>query len=568
MPNNWEREWQPGGMFDLMPDAAVVVAKDGTISRVNGHLAAMFGYSREELVGAAVEILLPEAARAAHVGQRAAYDRQPRHRPIRNSLDLLGRRKDGTDFPVSIMLGPITGRGDDRTMAVVRDLAATEAMRRLLYTDQLTRLPNRAALYQDLGERFSARKPSAADTLALALFDLDGLHAVNSALGFAAGDDVLKSVARRLVMAAADFGKPYRLSGDKFVVLVSGVGDPLAQIASIRAMIDHIVEPLEVQGKSVAIGAWAGIVSDAGTRTDIDELLADADLALSRARAEGANRSAVFSPFMRAVLNVQRALEGEIEAAFKTGQLELFFQPQVRSSDLRVLGAEALLRWRHPARGIVPPADFFDVLLAGPLVPDVGLWVLRTACREAAEWRALGSEDTFVGVNLFQVQIADPALLRDVAAALAEVNLPARLLELEISENFTLENDETILRSLEALRAIGVGLALDDLGTGHASLTQIAKLPVSCLKIDQSFVRQMVPGGREALLVGALVKMAHGLDMQVVAEGVETEEQANILSGTSCDRAQGYFFGRPMPASDFRAMIARGVAPIRVAAAG
>jgi EAL domain-containing protein (putative c-di-GMP-specific phosphodiesterase class I) len=242
-------------------------------------------------------------------------------------------------------------------------------------------------------------------------------------------------------------------------------------------------------------------------------------------------------------------------------------QAPLANARLRLAGAEALLRWNHPTMGVVPPSIFLGALAASPIVAEVGDWVLRSACCEAADWQ-IASSKIFVSANLFQGQIVNPALPAEIAAVLAEVGLPAHLLELEISENFTLENDDEILRSLTALRTAGVGLALDDLGTGRASLTQVAKLPVSCLKIDQSFVRQMVPGRRDAVLVKALVALAHELNMEVVAEGVETEAQAKILSVSSCDRGQGYFFGRPMRASDFRAIVSKERFPLPAAAAG
>ena len=568
MPKNWEAEWKPGGVFDLMPDAVLVVAKDGTITKVNDRLIAMFGYSLEELVGSPIEILVPQEARAVHVGQRAAFEKNPHARLIRDTPDLRGRRKDGTEFPVSIMLGPITGRGDDRTMAVIRDLAAMDATRRRSYTDQLTGLPNRAALFHDLGEHQPVERQRPVGNDALALVDLSGLDDVNNSLGHVAGDQVLRSVADRLIAASEGIGKPYRLDGVRFVLLVPGANDPLGSIAGIRKVVSTLAEPIEIAGKSVVISANVGIVLGAEAGRGTDELLADADVALYHAKAKGRDRYALFAPFMRADLNARRALTKEIEEAFKVGQLELFFQPQVRLSDLKLVGAEALLRWNHRTMGVVPPSIFLDALAASPIVAEVGNWILRSACCEAAEWRQMASSEIFVSANLFQSQIANPALPAQIAALLAEVGLAAHLLELEISENFTLEDDDEILRSLTALRTAGVGLALDDLGTGRASLTQVAKLPVSCLKIDQSFVRQMVPGGRDAVLVEALVALAHKLNMQVVAEGVESEAQAKILSVSSCDRGQGYFFGRPMRASAFRGMIGRPRFPVVATAAG
>lgn len=562
MPHNWKSEWRPGGIFDLMPDAVLVVAKSGAISKVNHQITAMFGYTQDELLGQPVEILLPDQDRAAHIRERKNYEKNPHARPMGESLDLRGRRKDGTEFPVSVMLGPISGRGDDITMAIVRDLASSEKTALLSYTDQLTGLPNRAALYRDHGHRCSAANQQTTSNLALALFDLEGLHDVNSSLGFASGDEVLKSVARRLSMASGNFARSYRLGGDKFVLMSFAESNPLAWIGSIRDTIRQLVEPIDLNGEQVAIDVNAGMVIDSKGQSETDQILADADLALFRAKAKGRNADALFTPHMRADLNARRELAVEVAEAFSSGQLELYFQPQVRLSDLKIVGAEALLRWNHPLRGVVLPSIFLEALAASPIVDEVARWILFSACQEATAWQTIGSRKIFVSVNLFQNQITDDALPQKIQQILAEARLSPSLLELEISEDFTLENSERIVRSLVAVRDAGVGLALDDLGTGHASLIQVSKLPVSCLKIDQSFVRQMLPGNRDSVLVDGLVTIAKRLGMDVVAEGIETEAQAKILSTTSCDRGQGFFFGRPMPARDFRELIALDALPI------
>jgi diguanylate cyclase (GGDEF)-like protein len=245
---------------------------------------------------------------------------------------------------------------------------------------------------------------------AVALLDLSGLHDVNNSLGHAAGDEVLRSVARRLSSASEGIAKAYRLSGVRFVLLVSGASDPLGFIAGIRKVVGKLAEPIEVSGKSVSISADVGIVLEAEAGRGTDELLADADLALYHAKAKGRDGYALFASFMRADANARRALAKEIDKAFKLGQLELFFQPQVRLSDLGLVGAEALLRWNHPTMGVVPPSIFLDALAASPIVAEVGDWVLRSACCEAAEWRHMASSEIFVSANLFQWQIANPAL--------------------------------------------------------------------------------------------------------------------------------------------------------------
>jgi diguanylate cyclase (GGDEF)-like protein/PAS domain S-box-containing protein len=569
---NWDEEWRSGGIFDILPDAIVAVASDGTIVRVNTQLATMFGYAAFELVGSPIEVLLPHRARARHVRHRESYQADPHVRAMSKREDLLGRRKDGSEFPVDIMLGPVSSLADQQVIAVIRDVsAAKEAafrLNQLAYADQLTGLPNRAALYRDLGESLRQLGTVGVAAITVALFDLDGFKDVNDTMGHSIGDTLLRLVTGRWASVIPEWARLYRLGGDEFVVVAPASGDPLQMVALVREMIDEIAKPFEVRNEPIFIGTSVGIAIGPEAGTNIEELLASADLALYRAKGGRRGTYAFYLPVMRAEAQARRSLVGEIEQAHSAGELELYFQPQVRLSDLKFSGAEALMRWRHPAQGILPPAVFIAALAASPIASEVGRWALRTVCLQASAWRKEGMPDLTIGVNLFQAQIRDKNLPDEVEAALTEAGLPARLLELEISENFALDGDETTIRSLSRLRQSGVQLALDDLGTGQASLHYLTVLPVSRVKIDQTFVRGMISRNKEAVVVRMIVAMAHGLGLQVIAEGVEIARQVEILTAAKCDHVQGYLFGHPLPAREFKELVLAGGAIRRALTVG
>ncbi len=478
---NWDEEWRPEGIFDLMPDAIAAVSNKGVIAHVNSQLSAMFGYAKEELIGSPIEILLPERVRARHVHHRVDYHAEPQVRAMSKRQNLFGRRKDGSEFPVDIMLSPICSLADKQVIAVIRDVSAAEEAReklkQLAYTDQLTGLPNRAALYRDLGKRFVSDVSTPGEAVAVALFDLDGFKDINDTMGHSVGDSLLQSITLRWMTTVSEDVPLYRLGGDEFVVVIPASEGLLRIIATVHEMINRLGEPFELCGKPVSIGTSVGIATGPDAGADIEELLASADLALYRAKAMGRGNYAVFMPVMRADAQARRALITDIEQAYAAGELELYFQPQVRFPAIELSGAEALLRWRHPDRGILPPSIFIKALADSPVVAEVGRWIVHAACRQASAWRSAGWPQMTVAVNLFEVQIRDPNLPQEIERALSQFNLPPDLLELEISENFALQDNEAIIQSLARLRRLGVKLALDDLGTGNASLDYLTRTP-------------------------------------------------------------------------------------------
>ena len=341
-----------------------------------------------------------------------------------------------------------------------------------------------------------------------------------------------------------------RLGGDEFVIVVPDCGSPLLIGEVASEVLTRLSETYTIGEHVLRLGASAGIAIAPLHGSGVDELLSNADLALYQAKKSGGGVYRFFTPALRSNAQSQRVLDSELRHAFANGEFELHYQPQVRLSDGAVTGAEALLRWRHPQRGLLEPYTFIDALAGNAIVLDIGRWVVETACAQAADWRGNGFSLARIAVNLFPKQLHHPSLIADVEAALRRSGLPPDLLELEITENSAL-NHEEIAKPLARLREHGVKIAFDDFGTGYASLRYLTLFPVSRIKIDRSFVHDIANGAKSAAVVRSLIGMAQSLGLEVVAEGVETSAQAGFLRNERCEEAQGFLYGKPLSAVDF-----------------
>ena len=542
---------------DLIPDAIVTVDRAGIIRQVNSQLTAMFGYQAGELIGQPIEILLPERARHRHVHLRAAFQLSPTMRPMGGGLELRGCRKDGSEFPVDIMLSSLSA-ADGLVLAVIRDTTTSkllsEKLPQLAYSDPLTSLPNRSALYRELGKVLEGDPATPIAPTSIALFDLDGFKEVNDTMGHSCGDQLLKEVALRWTAVVGEGPRIYRLGGDEFVALVSNCGDPrrIAEIA--KTMLQALEKPFEIAGAVVFISASAGIAVAPADGADIEELIANVDMALYKAKANGRGSSVFFHNALRADVHARRELELKLRQAYAQGDLELYFQPQVRLADATVVGSEALLRWNQ-GRTVVAPGAFIEMLAASPIAAAVGSWILRTACETAASWRNMGLRPTRVAVNLFPSQFHSPVFVAELQEVLAATGLPPNSLELEITENIALHRNAATLAPLRRLRHLEVHIALDDFGTGYASLSFLTQMPLTRIKIDQSFVRGLPDDHKLVAIVRSLIAMAHNLGLGVIAEGVETVAQAKFLRSEGCDEVQGFLFAKPLTASAFEALL-------------
>ncbi|MEH3157557.1 MAG: EAL domain-containing protein [Sphingomonas taxi] len=439
------------------------------------------------------------------------------------------------------------GSGSDLTEKRRSDAEIT----RLALFDGLTGLANRQRMRHSLDKTLQ-QQAGPYRPAALFLMDLDRFKAVNDTLGHQAGDALLKQVAQRLQRVVGDKGLVGRLGGDEFQVLLPGTDQRDALGSLAQELIAGLSQPYFIVGTSVTIGCSIGIAIAPQHGADAEELIRNADLALYAAKADGRGVHRFYSDDMLAGAKSRKALEDDMRVALSEGGFTLDYQPVVSTIDAHIVGYEALLRWQHPTRGTISPADFVPVAEECGLIEALGEWVLRTACAEAARWPG----EVRVAVNVSPIQFANPAFPALVTSALAHSGLPARRLELEITEGVFLDESGSTDAMFRALKGIGVRLALDDFGTGYSSLGYLRTAPFDKIKIDQSFVRgAAAPGNRNAAIIRAIVTLADTLGMETTAEGVEIQDEIELVRSLGCSHIQGYVYGRSMPAADVAAQL-------------
>ena len=543
-------------VIDASPVAIVCSSSERRIVLWNRGAERMFGYTAEEVLGRSF-ILVPPEGKAE---SQALFKRAFSGETIRD-VELRRLRKDGSRIDVRMTAAPMYNiDGTVRNVAwAYEDITdrkrAEEQLRRLAHYDQLTGLPNRLTLQKELGRLLSGdagNRPTS-----IVLFDLDGFKDVNDTLGHSTGDELLIEVGQRLINVAelrSEVGLVCRLGGDEFVVIIPRCGDPRVAGDIVQSILKKLAEPFTINDHVLHIGASAGVAIAPNDGANVDELIANADLALYQAKSDGGRVCRFFLPVLRAQAQARRGLDLELRRAYAENEFELYFQPQIRLADEAVVGAEALLRWRHPVRGILAPGAFIETLAESAIAAEVGRWIIRTACDQAASWRAMGLPLARVAVNLFPNQAHDDALPKDVEEALAASGLPPEALELEITE-YAAFNYEDPTGPLLQLQEKGVRLAFDDFGTGYASLNYLTRFPVSRIKIDRSFVGKITDNAEDAAIVRSLIAMAHNLELEVIAEGVETQAQAAFLLNERCQEAQGFLYSKPLPAEDFKAYL-------------
>ncbi len=458
---------------------------------------------------------------------------------------------------IAVSQQAITKGGWVATYEDVTERRAAEArLAHMARHDQLTNLPNRL-LFSEHARATYARKHTDASMAVLCL-DIDRFKSINDSLGHPAGDTLLKAFAERLRTSSREEDFTARLGGDEFAIIQIG-HQPAASSGLARRLIDASTEPFMLHGQPVEIGVSIGIaLLDDVSSSSEEDLLKCADLALSRAKAEGRGCFRFFEAATDLRVRERRALELDLRGALKNDELEIYYQPQI-SAGRGLAGFEALLRWNHPARGLVSPADFIPLAEETGLIGALGDWVLNRACSTAARWPG----EINVAVNLSPAQFRGRVLADDVAAALTRSGLPPHRLELEITEAILMQDDDEAIETLLAIRRLGVRIAMDDFGTGYSSLAYLSRFPFDKIKIDQSFVRGMTENDESFAIVRAIIGLGRSLGVAINAEGVETQEQRARLTAEGCSELQGYLFGRPRPESAIPAVLARLAASVR-----
>ncbi len=433
---------------------------------------------------------------------------------------------------------------------------AEDNFRRLARFDTLTGLANRTSLFEHLDHAIG-RSRRHGRAFALLFIDLDRFKDVNDAFGHATGDEVLRTMARRLQVAIRSGDDAARIGGDEFVVVAEDLERPDVAAEFAARLLDTLAEPIVLHGQECRVGASIGIALYPGDGEDAPTLLKRADLAMYRAKEAGRNGFAYFAGSDRPASEGRMVLAASLRRAIDADQMLLFYQPKISLRTGSMTGVEALLRWQHPERGLLPPDAFIPLAEDAGLIRRLGRWALRSACRQARDWAARAPVAFPVAVNLSPRQFSDERLVDEVADALADSGLPAHLLELEITESAMMEQPERAAEKLQELRALGVRFAVDDFGTGYSSLARLKKFPLSAVKIDRSFVGDLPDDADSAAITTAVIAMAHSLRLAVVAEGVESPAQVRFLRERNCDEIQGYFFSRPLPAADVLAYMHR-----------
>jgi diguanylate cyclase (GGDEF)-like protein/PAS domain S-box-containing protein len=497
------------------------------------------------------------------------------------------RRKDGSEFDVEVTSHPLTWDGRAARLVLASDVTArtrleTELTRQALH-DPLTGLGNRTLFRERVVAALAraARNGGAVNGAGVAVLflDVDHFKTVNDSLGHGAGDALLTTVAQRLLNATRGCDAVARLGGDEFAVLVDGVaGSDEAAVVAGR-ILEAMRRPVALEGAEVTVGVSVGIATSAHAET-AEALLRDADVAMYRAKARGRGEFLVFEPAMHVAALARLQLEGELRRSVARQQADasplvadaadardtsepdgfrLVYQPIVSLATGEVQGVEALLRWQHPERGLIPPADFVPLAEETGLIVPLGRWVLHAACRQAGEWRHAhpGAAALHVAVNVAERQLRAPGFVADVQAALAAGRLPSDALLLEITEGALVQDPERVRRTLAALKALGVRLAVDDFGTGYSSLSYLQRFPIDVLKIDKSFVRGVASEEGDRAIARTVVALGRTLGLHTIAEGVETEAQRAALAALGCDLGQGYLFAAPLAAGDVLAFVAQ-----------
>lgn len=426
---------------------------------------------------------------------------------------------------------------------------AQERLNELAYSDSLTQLPNRA-LFQDRLHQAMEYAKRHDRLIALLFIDLDDFKRVNDSLGHAAGDRLLQEIARRFGRVLRETDTLARLGGDEFTVILTDINRPEDAVTFVRKLLDSLRAPFILGEQSITMSASIGITLYPSDDTAEADLLKDADTAMYQAKSRGKNTFDFYAPELTQSVRARLTMEGELRAALDSNQFLLHYQPIVSLNGAGVRGVEALVRWQHPTRGLVSPDEFIPVAEDAGLIHDLGDWVIDTACAQLAQWDARGLSQLTLALNLSPVQFRRDGLVSRIARRLRQHHIPSNRIHLEITESLLMEQNRHVAETLQTLDAMGIGLCIDDFGTGYSALNYLRHFPIQQLKVDKSFVEDMLHAEDTRALVRAIVLMAHALRLEVVAEGVEEKSQLELLREMGCDQVQGYLLSRPLPAAE------------------
>ncbi|WP_157606747.1 EAL and GGDEF domain-containing protein [Sedimenticola selenatireducens] len=542
-----QRLRQSAAVFENISEGMFITDIKGRILDVNKAFSEITGYTREEVLGANPRLWKSERHDADFY--RAMWSSITRRGQWRG--EIWNRRKDGNIYPAQLTISSISDDQGSVThyVALFSDITnlkqSEEQLERLAHHDPLTELPNRLLFNARLSHALEQSRRSN-QRLALLFIDLDRFKHINDSFGHVVGDELLRQVAGRLTACMREEDTVARIGGDEFIVLLESVGEPTHVVVAAEKILENFASPFQLHEREVFISPSIGISIYPRDGSDCGSLLRNADTAMYRAKEAGRNGFAFYTEEMTAQAVQRVLLESKLRKALELDELLLHYQPQLDMESGKLIGAEALLRWQQPEMGLIPPDRFIPLAEENGLILPIGEWVLHTACRQAKKWLEQGLAFGRISVNIATPQIQRGDLVRLVGQVLRETGLPSHCLELEVTESVIMEDFDQAIAVLEGLRALGVRLAMDDFGTGYSSLANLKRLPIEQLKIDQSFVRDIPDDSDDMAITRAVIALGISLQLEVIAEGVETEQQRQFLLQEGCRLGQGYLFQRPV----------------------
>lgn len=543
-------------VLDATADAVMVTDRKGLIRRVNPAFEKLTGFDPAKLVGRDARELFADVNDDEFCAELWEEGEAPRYYP-----QVRSKHADGRAQVHALSMTSITDQSGEPSqfLAVIlsesfqTDAASGETRR--VGHDALTGLPDRSIL-ADRVEQNILNAKRANKSIALLVMGLDRFTLINDALGYAAGDQMLREVAERLAKVIRVSDTAARLDGDKFAVMtpISAIDD---SVIVAEKVLNAIKKPFTLKGEEVFVTFSIGISIFPTDGQDFDDLLKDSLSAMQYAKQDGGSQYCFFASDMNAKAKNRLALEKRMRAALANEEFVLFYQPKVEPKTNRVKGAEALIRWRDPVHGMINPGEFIPVAEETGLIVDIGTWVMRKACFQTKAWQDAGYAPIKMSVNVSSMQFKAKDLLDKVNAALADSKLDPKWLELEITESMLMNDVEGAIARMQAVRDLGCGLSIDDFGTGYSSLSYLGRFPITTLKIDRAFVRDVQENQNTAEIARAIIGLSRGLNLEVVAEGAELKEHIDFLKDNGCDSIQGFFYSKPLEAHEFEAKLAK-----------
>ena len=539
-------------------DAVITIDEQGRVTMINPVAERLTGLGRAAARGRTLGELLEDFSAEAGAASDAARDALARRQSVRLPEPLRWRAPDGSARALRMTAAPI-GEGGEGGVIVLSDvtetLAITARLQHEATHDLLTGLPNRALLLDRLQQALAGavRRGS---LVALLFVDLDRFKRINDSLGHYVGDEVLRVVAERLQAGVRAGDTVARWGGDEFIVLMDNLADHGAVVAVARKLIDLLEREVETTGGTgIVLSCSVGISIGPQDSADAQTLLSMADKAMYRAKMEGGSRYTFYGPEMNTWSRDRLSMEAALRRGLTNREFELFYQPQIDIANGRLAGLESLIRWNRPERGLVRPDEFIPAAEESGIIRNIGAWAIHEAAGQAARWNRDGLLGVPLAVNVSARQCSDMAIVDTIRATLAETGLAPRMFKVELTESTAMRDPERAAELLRSIHALGAGIAVDDFGTGYSSLSLLKRFPISELKIDKSFVGDIASDSDDAAIVRSTIALAHGLGIEVVAEGVETESQLAFLARHGCNSAQGFLFAKPLPAGEIRAWL-------------